>query len=88
MKITFKYCRNINPDVYMSFNLIDIDFVNSVQVVALNITLFNFRLAMVYEKKRIFDRMECPRCAEISDRDNNPKYHPYCSDTCFLLDNL
>ena len=23
MKITFKYCRNINPDVYMSFLILN-----------------------------------------------------------------
>jgi len=53
MKITIKCEKYENKKVYYAFNLIDICFINTFQVVSLTITICNLLIQFLHIKKKI-----------------------------------
>lgn len=56
MKITIKREKYENKKVYYAFNLIDICFINTFQVVSLTITICNLLIQFLHIKKRYNER--------------------------------
>lgn len=50
MKLQIKRCKNPYPETHYSFTLIEICFINTYQVISLNIILFNILIKFRYDK--------------------------------------
>lgn len=68
VKFELKRQRNPTPKTVYSFELIDITFINTVQVTSLNLTLFN-TLFKVYREKHVNDITSQSNCFHVSTSD-------------------
>ena len=51
IRVIYKKKENLYPDNYYNFQVIDINYINTSQVIALNLCLFNRFLQFLYEKR-------------------------------------
>jgi len=52
MKLIIKFIRHHAPETYNQFTLIDISFINTSQILSINIVIFNLFFQLGHEKHR------------------------------------